>query len=866
MDCYSQQKRMIIVKGDDTGFNNKKFISINISSQTLNLQALTAKLELCGVTKAFTDLTQELVVNYTALETSTFPLGNQNGILRFFDSQSRRETLTSVLPFKIIGIVTKGMEITNEYTLNFDIKDNYSYTLDIEVTANITDHNSLLGREDPNCHTVGAITGLQAALNSKQDVIEDLSTIRAGAALGATALQPSALNNTTLTGNTTAEALKIGGYNALTTNSALDGTKLNEKTVSKDALTQSVQDSLEKADSAVQTIETGTDNGTISVDGTDVEVKGLDSAAFTPASDYATAAQGEKADTAVQTIETGTTDGTISVDGTEVEVAGLGSAAFTDTDAYATAAQGEKADTAVQTITTGSSNGSINVDGTDIDVKGLGTAAYTPSSDYATAAQGQKADSALQAEDVINNVASTSVTKPLSANMGKSLQDQIDNLKQRGHFLSLWNCATGLAQSNPPQSPYVYQAGDFFIIGTVAAGGSTNYKPDGSSYTTGVASTTVETEAVDENDVYWYDGTNWLLQINTQKEVTFGSIAGDPYDNSNLSGALNAKQNELTPGTGIDITSDTISNSGVRSVATGSTDGTISVDTGGTTAEVAVAGLGSAAFKAAASFATSAQGTKADTAIQDVRTGTTNGTLAVDGVDVAVKGLGSAAYTPSTDYATSAQGAKADTAVQNTATGTNGLTIAGTASVNSGATNVGYSSVAGTSGTTSFGYNARAWNGSSTAIGANANAGPTYSIAIGAAAATQTGAGAIQIGRGTNSEAGTLCIGSTTDGTNFTNYKLLDSDGTIPAGRLPNAITSSQITIATTDWSSNTCTKSVTGVTSTSDVFVAPAPTLSNIKAYSEANVFCSAVGSGTVTFTCETTPTTALTVNIGVN
>ena len=857
MDCYSQQKRMIIVKGDDTGFNNKKFISINISSQTLNLQTLTAKLELCGVTKAFTDLTQELVVNYTALETSTFPLGNQNGILRFFDSQSRRETLTSVLPFKVIGIVTKGMEITNEYTLNFDIKDNYSYTLDIEVTANITDHNSLLGREDPNCHSVGAITGLQSLLDSKQDVIEDLSTIRAGAALGATALQPSALNNTTLTGNTTAEALKIGGHDALTTNSTLDGGKLSTGSVSKTALATSVQASLDKADTAVQTITTGTDNGTISVDGTDVSVKGLGSAAFTDSTEYDAAGAASTAETNAKNYA----DGVASTAETNAKNYADGLSVN-----YATAAQGQKADTAVQTIQTGTANGTINVDGSDVAVKGLGTAAYTPSSDYATAAQGITADSALQPEDVIDNVASTSVTKPLSANMGKSLQDQIDNLKQRGHFLSLWNCATGLAQSNPPQSPYTYQAGDFFIIGTVAAEGSTNYRPDGSSYTTGVASTTVETEAVDENDVYWYDGTNWLLQINTQKEVTFGSVAGDPYDNSNLASALNAKQDELTQGTGIDITSNTISNSGVRSVATGTTDGTIAVNTGGTSAEVAVAGLGSAAFKAAASFATSAQGTKADTAIQDVRTGTTNGTLAVDGADVAVKGLGSAAYTPSTDYATSSQGAKADTALQNIATGTNGLTIAGTASTNQGATNVGYSSLAATSGATSFGYNARAWYGSSLAMGANSNAGPTYSIAIGAAAATQTGKGAIQIGRGTNSEAGTLCIGSTTDGENFTNYKLLDSDGTIPVGRLPNAITSTQVTIATTDWSSNTCTKNITGVTATSDVFVAPAPTLANIKAYSEANVFCSAIGSGTVTFTCETTPTTSLTVNIGVN
>ena len=52
--------------------------------------------------------------------------------------------------------------------------------------------------------------------------------------------------------------------------------------------------------------------------------------------------------------------------------------------------------------------------------------------------------------------------------------------------------------------------------------------------------------------------------------------------------------------------------------------------------------------------------TKADTAVQSVKSGTANGTIDVDGTDVAVKGLGSAAYTASSAYATSAQGTKID--------------------------------------------------------------------------------------------------------------------------------------------------------------------------------------------------------------
>ena len=53
-------------------------------------------------------------------------------------------------------------------------------------------------------------------------------------------------------------------------------------------------------------------------------------------------------------------------------------------------------------------------------------------------------------------------------------------------------------------------------------------------------------------------------------------------------------------GTGISLSGTTFSNSGVRSIATGSTNGTISVNTNGTSADVAVKGLGSNAYTSTA--------------------------------------------------------------------------------------------------------------------------------------------------------------------------------------------------------------------------------------------------------------------------
>lgn len=186
----------------------------------------------------------------------------------------------------------------------------------------------------------------------------------------------------------------------------------------------------------------------------------------------------------------------------------------------------------------------------DIKEISIGSTVYDIKDDNARSRLTTLESNALQSSDVVNDVVSTDTDKPLSANMGKELQDEINNLKARGRFLTLWNCATGLASTNPPSSPYTYKAGDYFIVGTIASGSASNYKPNGSSYTTGTASTTVETASVSVDDVYYYDGTAWKLQINTQKTVSFSSIAGQPSDNTNLATALNGKVNTNTAITG----------------------------------------------------------------------------------------------------------------------------------------------------------------------------------------------------------------------------------------------------------------------------------------------------------------------------
>ena len=127
-------------------------------------------------------------------------------------------------------------------------------------------------------------------------------------------------------------------------------------------------------------------------------------------------------------------------------------------------------------------------------------------------------------------------------------------------------------------------------------------------------------------------------------------------------------------------------------LASGSANGTVAFNG----ADVAVTGLGSAAYTDSKDYATAAQGTKADSALQaaDIATGSANGTISVKGSDIAVHGLGSAAYTEASAYATSAQGAKADSAVQKVTVLGEELTNGGELTVEEAKTALGLGSAA----------------------------------------------------------------------------------------------------------------------------------------------------------------------------
>lgn len=83
----------------------------------------------------------------------------------------------------------------------------------------------------------------------------------------------------------------------------------------------------------------------------------------------------------------------------------------------------------------------------------------------------------------------------------------------------------------------------------------------------------------------------------------------------------------------------------------------------------------------------------------------------------------------------------------------------------------------------------------------------------------------------------------------------------LAAGKLVKTITTATLTVA--GWSTNNQTVSVSGVTASNLVVVAPVNTRVNTDNYSLSRIICTAQGSGTLTFNCDLTPTAEITVNV---
>jgi len=190
---------------------------------------------------------------------------------------------------------------------------------------------------------------------------------------------------------------------------------------------------------------------------------------------------------------------------------------------------------------------------------------------------------------------------------------------------------------------------------------------------------------------------------------------------------------------------------------------------------------------------------------------------------------------------------------------------------------IGYNSVADVNPSVAIGYNSKSYSSANTVIGNNITCNGMRSIVL--YVSTDTSNSVII----PNTVRDKFIVGFQG---NY--YEMLDgTDGTIPEARLAdttnaaagqvltldsnlNAVwttpsgggaSSATATLAVNDWSSNTQIVNVTGVTASNNVIVAAAP--ASQADYTSAGILCTAQGAGTLTFTCTTTPSSAITVNV---
>lgn len=403
------------------------------------------------------------------------------------------------------------------------------------------------------------------------------------------------------------------------------------------------------------------------------------------AKNYATAAQGAKADTAVQSVVTGTENGTIAVDGTNVPVKGLGSAAYQNVSAFDEAGAAEAAQEAAEltasNLVDALKKNEIKANADAITaIKDHATvdsfadvmtemAKYQIAGDYATKteAQGYATTAKTEALEAVAKDYATKTEASDAMSAAEAAQGAADSANAKiDAFMSDEAKVEGVIDTLVEINKYITD--DTAAFTQLSA--KVDKLADG---TTPVK----EAEHADKADVASSLDEAGVTQVQGIK-VNAAGVA-DKASGLNDDGVAAVKAVKV----------DNAAHADAADSATKATqDGNGNVIT--TTYETKTDATQkyndavSYADSLAKNYATAAQGAKADTAVQSVTFAGTEltkegGAVSISKADAQTAlGLGSAAYTDTDAYATAEQGALADSAVQQiTTTPNNGLKVTG---------------------------------------------------------------------------------------------------------------------------------------------------------------------------------------------
>ena len=390
------------------------------------------------------------------------------------------------------------------------------------------------------------------------------------------------------------------------------------------------------ASGKVSSVGTGSANGTISVNGSDVAVKGLKSAAYTESSAYATAAQGALADTALQSHQdiSGKQDknnmvtATTGTDFTSNKTSTTKYPSMATANALAESVQnnlGSQIAGKQDILLSGATGANVVVDGdgdviTAVDAPGNGTITFTKDTKLGALATKDAVTSALITDGTIttSDISSTAgITKGQLASAVQTSLGKADTALQSHQDIS---GKLNIAQGSSAASKAVITDGSGNITtGTITGGMIT----DGTITTSDISSTAGITKA----------------QLASAVQTSLGKADTALQSHQDISGKLNIAQGStaaskavITDGSG-NITTGTITSGMI-------TDGTITTSDISSTAGITKGQLASAVQTSLG---------KADTALQssDIA-GKQNNLGGTAGQLVATTATaGTVAYTPS---------------------------------------------------------------------------------------------------------------------------------------------------------------------------------------------------------------------------
>lgn len=210
MGC--EKRPITIYKGFGTRWDNNDLVFISFDSE-ISLSGFSAEFSIGNIIKTYQNIQHGFSVNLTAEETATLPLGLISGTLVIADEEHNKRPFTTEIPIlvkdwedgdiKLDGYMLTIKSLVEQNKFNIKIETyNTSIINERMVESKIALHNA---NEEAHPYIRGLISEkisehnlseeahpyIQGLFAEKQDVIDDLSTIRSGAAAGATAIQPN---------------------------------------------------------------------------------------------------------------------------------------------------------------------------------------------------------------------------------------------------------------------------------------------------------------------------------------------------------------------------------------------------------------------------------------------------------------------------------------------------------------------------------------------------------------------------------------------------------------------------------------------------------------------------------------------------